>query len=108
MNDAMTFLTKAMGCAMVSGLLVLPARAEGPATPVNGGVPKVTSHSVEFCNMLATRINALVFEARMAPPSNVIELSDEGQRMCANGQVRGGVMRLRKALMTMQEIAESQ
>ncbi len=108
MIGGMTFLTKAMGCAMVSGLLVLPAGAEGPATPVNGGVPKVTSHSVEYCNMLATRINALVFEARMAPPSNVIELSDEGQRMCANGQVRGGVMRLRKALMTIQEIAESQ
>lgn len=108
MIGGMTRLTMAMGCAMVSGLLVLPAGAEGPAMPVNGAVPKVTSHSVEYCDKLAARINALVFEARVAPPSNVIELSDEGQRMCASGQVRGGIMRLRKTLMAMQEIAESQ
>ena len=108
MIGGMTRVAKALGCAMVSGLLVLPATAEGPATPVNGAVPKVTSHSIEYCDMLAARINALVFEARMAPPSDVSELSAEGQRMCAQGQVRGGVMRLRKALMVMQEIADSQ
>lgn len=108
MIDGMTPLAKALGCAMLTGLLVLPAGAEGPTTPVNSGVPKVTSHSVEYCDMLAARINALVFGARMAPPSDVIELSAEGQRMCAQGQVRGGVMRLRKALMVMQEIADSQ
>jgi len=96
------------GCAMLVGLCGVPASAEDPSTPVNGGVPKVTSHSLEYCNKLGNQIDALVIGAPVAPPSDVIELSTEGKRMCEQGHMRGGIMRLRKALMMMQDVVNSQ
>jgi len=108
MIGAMKRIITGPGCALLVGLSGLTAGAEEPATPVNGGVPKVTSHSIEYCNKLATRIDALVFGAHVPPPSDVTELSVEGKRMCEHGQMRGGIMRLRKALMMMQDIVNTQ
>jgi hypothetical protein len=84
-----------------------PAWGEAQDPPAATVIPKVTSHSLEYCEMLAGRFNALAFEAAVPPSSEVVDLSTEGQRMCALGQVRGGIMRLRKALMLLQHVAEA-
>ena len=61
---------------------------------------QVTTDTPEYCSQLA----AEVAEARRtvpAPPPSVRVLADEGQRMCGNGMVRGGILRLRRALLLL-------
>ena len=43
----------------------------------------------------------MVRVAEAPPPQEVMALSTEGQRMCDQGLTRGGILRLRRALMLM-------
>jgi hypothetical protein len=36
-------------------------------------------------------------------PREASDLTTEGQKMCSHGQTRGGIMRLRSALMIMEK-----
>jgi hypothetical protein len=47
----------------------------------------------------------MVRVASSPPPQEVTFLSSEGQRMCDQGQTRGGILRLRRALMLMMQRA---
>jgi hypothetical protein len=73
------------------------------AMPVAGQSPpqQVTTDTPEFCIQLLDRVSELVRIADVPPPQEVTLLSSEGQRMCDQGQTRGGIMRLRRALMMM-------
>lgn len=70
------------------------------AQPVSSQAPmEVTTDTAAYCRYLADRLHNLM-QAGPAPPSReVSDLSVEGQRMCAAGQIRPGIMRLRLALM---------
>jgi hypothetical protein len=70
------------------------------AMPVVGQPPpqQVTSDTPEYCMELLNRISELARMAPMPPPYEVTSLSMEGQRMCRQGQTRGGLLRLRRAL----------
>jgi len=48
----------------------------------------------------------MVRVASSPPPQEVTFLSSEGQRMCDQGQTRGGILRLRRALMLMSHQGE--
>jgi hypothetical protein len=63
--------------------------------------PTVTSDSPEYCGVLLNRITGLSHTAAMPPPTEAAMLSREGARMCVHGQTRGGIMRLRRALLIM-------
>jgi hypothetical protein len=63
--------------------------------------PTVTSDSPEYCDVLMGRITGLARAAAMPPPTDAAVLSEEGERMCVHGQTRGGILRLRRALMIM-------
>ena len=71
--------------------------------PVVGQPPpqQVTSDTPEYCSRLLDRISELVRTAPAPPPYEVTSLSVEGQRMCKQGQTRGGLVRLRRALVLM-------
>jgi hypothetical protein len=72
--------------------------------PVVGQSPppqQVTSDTPEFCLHLLDRVSEMVRAAGVPPPQEVTFLSSEGQRMCDQGQTRGGILRLRRALMLM-------
>jgi hypothetical protein len=71
--------------------------------PVDGQAPpqQVTSDTPEYCLHLLDRVSEMVRGAAAPPPQEVTFLSSEGQRMCHQGQTRGGIMRLRKALLLM-------
>jgi hypothetical protein len=71
------------------------------ATPVLGqpAPQRVTSDTPEYCLRLSDRVSELVRVT--SPPQEVTSLSTEGQRMCDQGQTRGGILRLRRALMMM-------
>jgi len=80
-----------LGGALVGGNVGAQAPAE------------ITSDTPEYCLHLLDRVSALVNVAPAPPPQEVTALSAEGQRMCDHGQIRGGIMRLRHALLLMQQ-----
>jgi hypothetical protein len=63
---------------------------------------EVTTDTPEYCVYLQDRIHALILAASAPPPHEAANLSTEGQRMCEHGQTRGGIMRLRRALLLIQ------
>ncbi|HTI84602.1 MAG TPA: hypothetical protein VL614_29475 [Acetobacteraceae bacterium] len=73
------------------------------AVPVAGQqrAQLVTSDTPEYCLQLFDRVSELVRAAVTPPPQEVTALSSEGQRMCDQGKTRGGIMRLRRALILM-------
>lgn len=73
------------------------------AAPVVGQqrAQMVTSDTPEYCLQLFDRVSELVRGAGTPPPQEVTALSSEGQRMCDQGKTRGGIMRLRRALLLM-------
>jgi len=50
---------------------------------------EVTSDTPEYCVRLLDRIARLVTASSAPPPHEVFDLSNEGQRMCDQGQTRG-------------------
>jgi hypothetical protein len=93
LNVRTTSLAGAVACV---GLGVVLAGA----MPVVGQAPpqQVTSDTPEYCARLLERISELARTVPGPPPNEVVSLSIEGQRMCKQGQTRGGLVRLRRAL----------
>ena len=73
---------------------VLSARAQ-KADPV------VTSDTPEYCGVLKNRISLMSRASTLPTSLEAAALSEEGERMCTQGQTRGGIMRLRRALAIM-------
>lgn len=73
------------------------------AAPVIGQTApqEVISDTPQYCLQLLDRVSELVRVAPSPPPEEVTHLSSEGQRMCDQGQTRGGILRLRRAIMLM-------
>jgi hypothetical protein len=63
--------------------------------------PIVTSDSPEYCGELMSRFTGMTKAAATPPPTEAAQLSEEGVRMCVQGQTRGGIQRLRRALLIM-------
>ena len=67
---------------------------------------QVITDTPEYCLQLLDRVSEMVRVAGSPPPQAVTFLSTEGQRMCDQGQTRGGILRLRRALMLMMHASE--
>jgi len=78
------------------------------AMPVTGQAPpqQVITDTPEYCLHLRQRMSELLRLTSTPPPPEVTVLSSEGQRMCDHGQTRGGILRLRRALMMMMHKGE--
>ncbi len=78
------------------------------AMPVAGQSPpqRVISDTPEYCLHLRDRVSEMARVAATPPPQEVTFLTSEGQRMCNQGQTRGGILRLRRALMLMMHPGE--
>ena len=61
---------------------------------------QVTTDTPEYCLQLAAEV-AEARRAAPATPPRVGLLAQEGERMCGNGMVRGGILRLRRALLLL-------
>jgi hypothetical protein len=92
-------------------LLIAPvAMATISAGPIAAQLWSVQADPMEimtdtpaYCLHLLDRVSELVRLAANPVPHDVTDLATEGQRMCAVGQTRGGIMRLRSALMIMEK-----
>jgi hypothetical protein len=96
--------TRFVGLVACLGLVVLllgvmPVASQAPPQ-------RVTSDTPEYCLRLQDRVSEMVRVASAPPPHEVTSLSTEGQRMCDQGQTRGGILRLRRALLMMMHQGE--
>lgn len=82
------------------GVAAMPSPGAGQGLPA-----QVTTDTPQYCLQLLDRVSELV-RIRVNPPEEVTDLSAAGQRMCDQGQTRGGIMRLRRALVLLQQGAE--
>jgi hypothetical protein len=77
-----------------------PLRAQAP-------LPELMTDTQEYCAHLRDRLGVLITSSVSPPPHEVADLSAQGQTLCAHGHVRGGVQRLRRALIIMQQRGEA-
>jgi hypothetical protein len=93
--SAMRSLVLAVGVAgLIVWLGLMPVASQSPPQ-------HITSDTPAYCLQLLDRVSGMVRSAGTPPPQEVGYLSSEGQRMCDQGQTRGGILRLRRALMLM-------
>ncbi len=88
---------------VVAWLLILGASVSAQVSLVQTSPMEMTTDTPEYCHKLLDRISELVRLATAPVPREVSDLTTEGQRMCDHGQTRGGIMRLRSALMIMEK-----
>jgi hypothetical protein len=90
---------------IATGVLVTnsPGAVVAQDHPAQTSPMVVTTDTPEYCLHLLDRISELVRIATLPVPREVTDLTTEGHRMCAHGQTRGGIMRLRSALMMMEK-----
>lgn len=97
---------------LASGTMVSRGQPASPPGPPAGatGPMRVTTDTPEYCVELSERVihaeRAAPAAGAMtapAPPhqTEVDQLAAEGQHMCAVGLIRGGLLRLRRALMLL-------
>jgi len=86
---------------IVPGLIALLGITAVLCTHARARDPEVTSDTPAYCDVLMERITGMVHDASLPPSTEVAVLSQEGERMCVSGQIRGGVMRLRRAIAIM-------
>ena len=95
-----------MRVARVYGLagLLLCTSAWLAVSPVSGqpAPQQVTTDTPQYCLVLLDRVSDLVRSLTAPPSQEITSLSAAGQQMCDQGQTRGGIMRLREALVMLQ------
>jgi len=82
------------------GALVLIAAIALSLLPVEDAT-RVTTDTPDYCNQRYSQASAEAQKTPVALASQVDSLVGRGQQMCHAGQIRGGIIRLRRALMLM-------
>lgn len=107
MDETMSPLRSFTNAGLLVALGVFPAILGGPVAAqmqASQSSPMiVTSDTPEYCLYLLDRVSDLVRLTISPVPREVTDLTTEGQRMCAHGKTRMGIMRLRSALMIMEK-----
>ena len=92
---------------LVAGLPVwfgLAVVAHAQPTGTDAPATRVTSDSPEFCAQLADMLRREVHAHQPTPvPEEVRMLQQEGTKMCREGHVRPGILRIRRALLILRE-----
>jgi len=87
----------------VAGLLLSVSAWVALSTVSGQPAPQqVTTDTPQYCLVLLDRVSDLVRDLAAPPPQEVTNLSMAGQQMCDQGRTRGGIMRLREALVLLQ------
>jgi hypothetical protein len=107
MLDTMPLTRALTNAGLLIALGAVPTISVGPVAAqierIQGSPMPITTDTPEYCLYLLDRVSDLVRLTIAPVPREVTDLTTEGQRMCAHGQTRGGIMRLRSALMMMEK-----
>lgn len=99
-----TGVPRLSGLAFLLGTLSLGSAPSARAQIlVQSGPMEVTTDTPAYCQELLLRVGNLIRLATVPVPREVTDLTSEGQRMCDHGQTRGGIMRVRSALMMLEK-----
>jgi hypothetical protein len=99
-SRVLRYLSFALFCGAVILVSVLSGFAQ--VAPQSGPM-EITTDTPEYCKQLLHRVGDMVRLAVGPVPVEVTDLTSEGQRMCDHGQTRGGIMRVRSALMILEK-----
>jgi len=92
------------GLAVGAATLLIPL-AIGIDAPAQTAPMPLLTDTPQYCVELSDEVEedrrALVSPA----PPEVEELAEEGRRLCAIGEVRGGIARLRRAMVVLRQIS---
>ena len=77
-----------------------PVQPQAPA-------PEVMTDTAEYCTRLYERVTVMLRQGHVAAQDEVVVLSSAGHRMCEQGHTRSGILRLRRALVIMQQRGEA-
>jgi hypothetical protein len=91
---------RSLSVALLLGLSGATAFSQEAPPPPASGPLRVTTDTPEYCETLAQRV-ARAEQARPDAPRRVEELAEEGHQMCTTGLIRGGLVRLRRALLML-------
>jgi hypothetical protein len=91
---------RTLAVALMVGVGATTASSQTAPPPPSGAPVRVTSDTPEYCETLAQRV-ARAEQARPNAPRQVEELAEEGHQMCNTGLIRGGLVRLRRALLML-------
>ena len=103
MSPALSLTAAGRLIALAVWSTILPGPLIAQDQIVQANPMEVTSDTPEYCMHLLDRVSELVRLATIPVPREVTDLTTEGHRMCVHGQTRGGIMRLRSALMIMEK-----
>ena len=103
MSRVRLFASLGLLVALCGWSLTVASPAAAQEAESEGKPMEVTTDTPEYCLHLLDRVSDMVHLATSPVPREVTDLTTEGQRMCAHGQTRGGIMRLRSALMMMEK-----
>lgn len=97
----MSPLVRASGFAgLAAGVgLAVVASVPGIGQPPPPAI--VTTDTAAYCHELSDKLAELVKIAPRPPEDEVLGMGAEGRHLCAEGQVRGGILRLRRAVLVM-------
>jgi hypothetical protein len=103
MSPARSPMTASLLTVLAALSVITPGSVAAQDQIVQASPMEVTTDTPEYCLHLLDRVSELVRLATVPIPREVTDLTTEGHRMCAHGQTRGGIMRLRSALMMMEK-----
>jgi|BEDMetMinimDraft_2_1075160.scaffolds.fasta_scaffold03788_2 hypothetical protein len=90
-------LLRGWGGILLVGLLGMAAPTGGTAEDA----ARVTTDTAAYCDALRAEVETARAKAARAVQQEVTVLETEGTHLCQTGQVRGGIIRLRRALTLM-------
>ncbi|HJS85363.1 MAG TPA: hypothetical protein VJ779_07870 [Acetobacteraceae bacterium] len=61
----------------------------------------VTTDTRAYCQELSEKLSELIRIAPRPPEDEVLNMRADGRHLCQEGQVRGGILRLRRGVMVM-------
>ena len=91
-------LTRRVALTALLAAMPLAMPAAGDTTP-----EEITTDTPAYCQHLFDRVRELVGTVPQPPPETVSTLSNEGHRLCDEGLTRPGILRLRRALMIIEQ-----
>ena len=95
----MTLSARISATAMLISCMVAVSGAQSGSSS-DSPPEQITTDTLAYCRELAVRLEQMTGSAVLIP-ATVIRLSTAGRDMCEHGMTRGGIMRLRKAIVLM-------
>lgn len=92
---------------VIPAVVLVVCLSAGPRVSLaDDDAAEVTSDTPQYCLDLAGRVASMEHRLAVPPPHEVADLSQEGRRLCDQGQTRMGIARLRRALLMLRHPGE--